>query len=529
MKRIIVFLAALCLLTAMAVPTLAATIEDEVVNLEKNQSIVIWIRWDKEQPDVMFIAPDGTEFDPTAERQGTTTVANGNNMYYIIENAAAGQWKIRYDKKSNTTLDVSVHNYQEGLLIQSFTVGAVSGDELPVQFKVSGSSGQRYNYRISAMINHTGVEKELASGTAEVGQEQSKTLNLSKLSTYDAYLLKLYVWYQDNGADIMDFAFSETFSYTNSKQDADLPDYTVIMQPEDHLVIVDWSGMDRSVQSVLVAIFEDGAKEPATFDEYEPGKQTSVQLGYSPEAKEVAVELSVKRNGVNSAPERRTAKVADFGLSLPVEDSHNSLSLPMGYKNMDKQPVKAVVNGHTTDLVLDGKGSINITLGDDWNTLEVSYADPAGITWQISREIFVDRIAPVLNMSQTYDGMHVSSKNLTVSGEALECNKLTVNGKEVEIGAAGLFSQKVTLMRGANTVTVVATDAVGNETVYTAAVTWGKVAKNQPTDGSQGDAPGSFLAALTADGSYWILGISIVLCLMVVGYALIFWKKEDKK
>lgn len=529
MRKIIIFLAALCLLTAMAVPALAATIEDEVVNLEESQSIVIWVRWDKEQPDVMFIAPDGTEFDPTAERQGTTTVANGNNMYYIIENAAAGQWKIRYDKKSNTTLDVSVHNYQEGLLVQSFTMGAVSGDTLPVQFKVSGRDGQHYNYRISAMINHTGVEKELTSGTAMVGQEQSKTLNLSKLSTYDAYLLKLYVWYQENGADIMDFAFSDTFSYTNSKQDAELPDYTVIMQPEDHLVIVDWSNVDRNVQSVLVAIFEDGAKEPATFDEYEPGKQTSVQLGYDPAAKEVAVEVSVKRGGVNSAPQRRTAKVADFGLSLPTGDGHNSLSLPMGYKNMKNQSVKAVVNGHTTDLVLDGKGSINITLGDDWNTLEVSYADPEGITWQISREIFVDRIAPVLNMSQAYDGMHVSSKNLTVSGEALECDKLTVNGKEVKVGADGLFSQKVTLMRGANTVTVVATDAVGNETVYTAAVNWGKAAQTPSVDNDQGNAPGSFLAALTADGSYWILGICIVLCLMVVGYALIFWKKGDKK
>ena len=46
---------------------------------------------------------------------------------------------------------------------------------------------------------------------------------------------------------------------------------------------------------------------------------------------------------------------------------------------------------------------------------------------------------------------------------------------------------------------------------------------------SKQSGPGGLLETLTGPGKYWVLiGVS-VLCLMVIGYALIFWRREGQK
>ena len=152
MKQIIAFLVMLCIIPVTFIAAYAAEIEADLEYLDSSKSVVFWVEWDVETPSVVFISPDGVEFDPMVESEGTSTIMSENSMYYVVENAAAGQWRVRYDKGKNTALDISVHDYMEGIFIQSFVIGDVDGDYLDTEFIVTSEEDISYNYKISAMI-----------------------------------------------------------------------------------------------------------------------------------------------------------------------------------------------------------------------------------------------------------------------------------------------------------------------------------------------------------------------------------------
>lgn len=344
-------------------------------------------------------------------------------------------------------------------------------------------------------------------------------------------MLKLYVWYNDDGTDIFDVAFSEKFSYVNSTVDNYTFEYSLTVYPETQTVSVNWDGLSWNAESVMVAIFEDNASEPTVYDEYDPDYTDSIDLGYNPSASNVSVEVSVRFNGLYTSPLRKDLKVSDFGIKLPEGNAFNTVFLPLEYSSMSQQLVSMNINGYITEHILDGDGDLKITLGDDWNNIRISFTDADKVLWIIERDVFIDRISPMLNLSRAYDGMSVVGDTVTVSGTVTDCAKLTVNGKEVEIGADNGFASEVKLNEGENVISILAVDALGNETQYTATVLRKSVNADGEVTAADDNASsvGSFLDAVTADGSYWILGGVSLLCLLVIIYALIFWRRKGGK
>ncbi len=527
MKRIISFATILLLCLSWAFPAYAAPAESDLVYLDKAKSVVFWVSWDKHRPDVVFLAPDGTEYDPRVTAEDTAVVESATDLYYIIQNAQAGQWRVRLDKGSNTKVDISVHDYMQGIVVEKFETGAVDGNRIPVTFRIDGGQHNlRVQYRISAMIERNGAEKQLASGYAYVGKEKTERVRLDDLTSYDAYILKLYVWYDNNGTDIFDFAFSQPFSYTNQEADARSVDYTLIIEPENQLLYVEWGELNWRVDGMLVAVFEDGAAEPQMFDEYQPDA-SPVQLSYDPAASEVEVEVTVNYDGVNAKPVRKTAKLgADMPITIPEGTLWSALQLPMTYQGMTRQELLVEINEKYTSLVLDGDGTVNLALQDDWNRVRLSYTDGNGVTWRINREIFVDRQPPVLTMDRPYDGMVLEedTDSITISGTALDCETLLVNGNPVEMTESGTFSKTIDLEMGDTAVTVTALDAAGNESRYTATLTRGQAAQQPGEESASGKGPGSWYGDAVGPGSLWVLAATTVLCLCVLGYAFIFWR-----
>ncbi len=528
-KRITAFL--LTLFTAATFVLNVGAVEQtaDIQYLDEQKSIVMWVRWDVETPSVVFVSPSGAEYDPNVKKDGTAMITAENAFYYIIQNAERGQWRVRYDKGNNTSVEISVHDYQQGIKVDSFTLGQIINDRLHVDFSVSGpDSSVGYNYKISAMINHTGAEKELYSGYAYTGDGISLDLELSSLSTYDKYILKLHVWYDDNGTDIFDVVYSDEFSYTNSRLDQNKAEFELTVTPDEFLIDVEWTKPSYRAESVLIAVFENGASEPAMFDEYGIDEKTA-QLSYDPSCTNVDVEFTVKYDGVNASPIRKSIDLQKTDITLPEGTAFNTVLYPMTYKGFAKQPVIMELNGTETELVLDGDGALNINLTDDWNGLEFNYTDSNGVNWKIKKNIFVDRIAPTLDLSRLYDGMTVDEEKITVSGTVLDFSTVTVNGETVSVDANGMFSKEISLAEGENTVCIIAADAVGNESQYTAKIVRGEITPNVQV-GVSGESDGdgvspNLIEKLTADG-YWVLiGVSGI-CLLVIIYALIFWRKE---
>lgn len=415
------------------------------------------------------------------------------------------------------------------LTLESVTLGEVTGDTLPVTFRAEGGpNGQVLQYEISVTAGDSSGMKTLLTGTTTAGADTVVSLDLQGLSSYSDYRLVVRVYYLDEGMEFYDTLQSDPFAYTNPAADTYQPEFSVTVRPDENLVFVDWTDTERRAESILIALFEDGA-EPF-FDTYDPNDE-GVQLSFTPGTKVLEVEMSAKVNGISTTPVRKKINIADMALSCPADKTVNYINYPITYTDIGDVQIDVTLGEETASYQLSGSGILNIFISDGWNELTVQYTDSQGVHWQIARELFTDRIPPVLSMSQKYDGMTVKGNKVTVSGAVIDGQTVTINDEAVELSADGLFSKELTLVAGENVVRVSAKDGLGNETLYAAKIYSGESAQNAAQDNgqdTQSDTPGSFLTQLLAPGNYWVLLASGIVAVLVIGYGLIFWRKEKK-
>lgn len=113
-----------------------------------------------------------------------------------------------------------------------------------------------------------------------------------------------------------------------------------------------------------------------------------------------------------------------------------------------------------------------------------------------------DTTPPTLSVTQPADGAFVNTTSVNVAGTFGDESATSVKVNGVAAAVSGnSFSVSVPLAEGANTLTVVATDAAGNSTTATRSVTRDTVAPalalQQPAEGSVTNAP-----AVTVNGTY---------------------------
>lgn len=529
MKKIITFAVLLLLSVSFALPAFAK--EQKFHYLESERDVVISVSWPTEQPKLTFKAPNGTVYDPLSEKEGTLTVVNEKSMYYVIKNAPAGQWYVDLDKLGNDTVEIGMFDYQDAPVIESFTLGEEKDGRMDVSFRVTQDEDRSYSYKIYAAVKKGGDEKELTSGSARTNSDVKTSVDLRSLSSYSAYMLKLYVWYSDNETDYFDQVYSETFSYKNSDKASSMKDFGLSVDPDAALLYVSWPGIDYNADGVLAAVFENDEAKPSFYDTYEP-EIGEVQLSYDPSASSVRVELSVMIDGVYSDTMKKTADVANPPISLEDTTETNIPSLRLDYKDLKSAAVTVTVGETENDLELDGTGTMSVKLQDDWNDVSVSYTDGNGVNWLLSRRVFVDRTAPVLKMNDTYDGMVVSASELEISGNVADAYIVTVNGNQTEIASDGTFTYKLQLSGGENELTVTASDKFGNESRYSAVITSTAGGYSIPSSRSDSASGNSEMSALekifSPDGFLWIT-LSGALCLMITVYAIVFWRRGNKK
>ncbi|WP_141249038.1 S8 family peptidase [Paucisalibacillus globulus] len=120
----------------------------------------------------------------------------------------------------------------------------------------------------------------------------------------------------------------------------------------------------------------------------------------------------------------------------------------------------------TADIGDDGAFSFDIELEEGANELQaVTFVNGEEATDSETVTVTLDTIAPELTLSNVKDGDRTNRETLTVQGTVNDANlaSLTVNGQETSV-EEGLFSKRILLDEGENTVEVVATDAAGNVT-----------------------------------------------------------------
>lgn len=143
-------------------------------------------------------------------------------------------------------------------------------------------------------------------------------------------------------------------------------------------------------------------------------------------------------------------------------------------------PIQSLtVNNASVSVGADGSFQTTVSgLRAGRNTITASVVDQQNQTASASVTVMVVNQPPTISISAPANGATVQQPTVTVSGlaipvEGVRLQGVTVNGSSASLGSGGSFSTTVTLPRtGPNTITVSATDEVGNTASVTRTVTF---------------------------------------------------------
>ncbi len=147
---------------------------------------------------------------------------------------------------------------------------------------------------------------------------------------------------------------------------------------------------------------------------------------------------------------------------------------------------QVTVNGVLV-VVTGGAWSVDLAFTDGDHTITAVATDAAGNSATVTRTVTVDTVAPTLSVSAPTATL-TNHATATVAGVTEPGATLMINGVAATVGSDGSFSGTVTLVAGANTITVRAMDAAGNAASVVKTITLDTTAPvvtvSAPTDGS---------------------------------------------
>ena len=124
--------------------------------------------------------------------------------------------------------------------------------------------------------------------------------------------------------------------------------------------------------------------------------------------------------------------------------------------------VSLTVNGVSVSDFSSGAFSHTVALEDGENRFDIVAKDVLGNSSSITRTVVLDRVAPELADLLPSDGHVTNVRSCTISGRVVDGQSLSIGGTVVPVAADGSFSKVVTLVEGANRLSLVAKDEVGN-------------------------------------------------------------------
>jgi hypothetical protein len=140
--------------------------------------------------------------------------------------------------------------------------------------------------------------------------------------------------------------------------------------------------------------------------------------------------------------------------------------------------IGSVVKINGTIITVDEKGlfSQEITLSFGLNKIQISSTDAADNTTIKELQITYDNVAPELKITTPTDNFVSKTDKITISGTSEKDATVKVNGTVVTLDANNAFNEVVSLVKGANTITITSTDVVGNTTASELHVTYDNTA-----------------------------------------------------
>jgi RHS repeat-associated protein len=164
---------------------------------------------------------------------------------------------------------------------------------------------------------------------------------------------------------------------------------------------------------------------------------------------------------------RKDTQAPIVSLTSPIDSLlTNQLSITVSGTVVDSTAVTLTINGTSVSIGVGGVFSSQLVIVEGLNTITVIATDAAGNKTTVTRKVRRDTQAPIVSLSSPIDSLITNLPSVIVSGTVKDSTTvaLTINGTSVPVGVNGTFSYVAPLVEGLNTITVIATDAVGNKT-----------------------------------------------------------------
>lgn len=555
MKRFLkVCILVLLLFAVLVMPRTASAelTEADFVYLEEAGELAVIFYYEGECPGIVFVSPSGAEYSEKTSTQEELYCSHssfGGWSTYRIDNAEAGQWKIRYDKKNNAEISYSVVSTDgvEGICIQSFEVLSIENNTAQVRFEVTlGEAQESYEYTISAIpFAEERVKKVVKNGWAVTGEVQELEIPLN-LSASGSYRLVLEVVHKGD-AETFDSMDSQEFSYENVNASDAMEDFYIDLELEQSLCKVDWNAFSVggwNVKYKVVAIVDGNKAEPI----YEGVvDSTSVSFYYPVATRQLQISLQSMENEVLS---KAKTKQVDFEngeyLRIKTEEVTGAATLEMEYHRKGETELYVTVNEEKGVYAIRGKDTILFTLENGWNLVEAHFAGSDGVTYRVSKEIYYNWLSPRIKLHEDINGKVVQADSICISGEVEHAETFTVNGVAVTLDEKGVFSCDVPLTHGENEIALVATTNAGVSTERTITVT--NLAGGTPGDKTDAEEEEATEETEGNDDSeeekksakselkelwemqytklYPVIGVTLVAVILVLGFVLCNTKKK---
>ncbi|MBI4065417.1 hypothetical protein HY409_03545 [Candidatus Gottesmanbacteria bacterium] len=126
----------------------------------------------------------------------------------------------------------------------------------------------------------------------------------------------------------------------------------------------------------------------------------------------------------------------------------------------------------------DGAFSVELSAKEGDNTISAKTLDQKGTLSDLSNviKVIVKKSKPLLEIASPQEDANIISDDATfsVQGKTEEENTVTINDRFVLLLKDGSFSFKAQLSEGLNTLTIIATDPAGNQTILERHVTYSR-------------------------------------------------------
>lgn len=460
MKKIIscaiVLLLALCCFP-VSVMAKTETLEIEVGEGAKNY--VFQIKWEHtdQEAQVDITAPDGALY---STKDTPEAISGAGLVVFNVGAAAAGKWQVTITGEGLGRVQVDGGELPGSMEIVQFTV-ADRGGKTYVSWKVEDCP-ENLQFRVFADTDADGFDgEEIASFSGKAEGEQEISLNRMDSGEYFLYLRVS----ADQGIFTRKYADAPV-SWLQGDAPGELKNVTACMLDGD--VFLRWDPLEED--SAYRVMIYDSATGGLIQEELVEGEE--LYLWTLPEQYDEVLAAVAAYDRVTGRyqkyPVKRTER-PEATVTYPEEDLINSQTLLVPIEFTGSYQVSGVLNGEKMleNSAQPGKYRVDMKEGD--NTIIFYLEDEVGNLFSYLKNLQVDTVPPQLSIQRDLDGVKTSDAYLYLEGHSEQGAALTLNGNEVTM-INGYFNVRCDLSLGENQLNLIATDAAGNQTQYTAAV-----------------------------------------------------------